>query len=172
MILFYSRSRVYKELSNFYVDVKPFYIEKRSFRAGEYAFHYYKYLLISQQYSNSDPRKSLLYDYSQTFLENNYKTPLEAKKAGGKKGLLLNTSELEIWSNISANVQYNICLARIRSCDKLFTLLQSTGDSYLLHIERGRNPIWGGRISKETGKQIGQNRLGCIWMKLRDEKKI
>jgi len=40
----------------------------------------------------------------------------------------------------------------------------------MVHQEnRGKSPIWGGRIDKITGELIGKNKLGKIWMKVRDE---
>ena len=42
--------------------------------------------------------------------------------------------------------------------------------SKMVHQEnRGKSPIWGGRIDKITGELIGKNKLGKIWMKVRDE---
>ena len=71
---------------------------------------------------------------------------------------------------ISSNVQHNICKARVTSSEDLSSILTHTSNQYLLHQEnRGKSPIWGGRIDKITGELIGKNKLGKIWMKVRDE---
>ena len=165
MIKFYSKSRQYRELSNFYP--LNLTLDRHTFISGEHAFHYYKYYLSSTT-SKSTRRSKILADYAETFIGNRYSTATEAKQAGGKSGLLLFDNEIKTWNTVSERVQKNICQAKIEQHHLIRDLLVETDTGYLLHQEnRGKNPIWGGRISKTTGQLIGANKLGLIWMDLR-----
>ena len=84
IIKFYSKSKTFTELSNFYLQ--SFELDKNSFISGEHAFHYFKYKLMSV-HSTDTRRKNELEMYSRKFvgLDPYFKSPLDAKKAGGKK---------------------------------------------------------------------------------------
>lgn len=169
IIKFYSKSKNFTELSNFYLQ--SFELDKNSFISGEHAFHYFKYKLMSV-HSTDTRRQNELEMYSRKFvgLDPYFKSPLDAKKAGGKNGKALNDIEIIEWNTVSSNVQHNICKARVASSEDLSSILTHTSNQYLLHQEnRGKSPIWGGRIDKITGELIGKNKLGKIWMKVRDE---
>eukprot|EP00928_Gymnodinium_smaydae_P091244 TRINITY_DN74946_c0_g1_i3.p1 TRINITY_DN74946_c0_g1~~TRINITY_DN74946_c0_g1_i3.p1 ORF type:complete len:154 (-),score=38.08 TRINITY_DN74946_c0_g1_i3:204-665(-) len=109
---------------------------------------------------------------------------LAAKRAGGKRGLALNDSELKGWTEAAEALQLQICRAKVAAAasPEAREALLSTKDAYLLHQENRAKPStpWGGRIPDLKRKLaagesvlptevIGQNRLGHIWMKVRDE---
>ncbi len=169
IIKFYSKSKLFKEFSNF--TLHSFEIDNNIFISGEHAFHYFKYNLLSVKTENL-VRKDELENYSLKFvgLEPHFKTPLDAKRGGGKRGKSLNNDEINFWNEISSEVQYKICNSRISADNDLKMSLLKSDKKYLLHQEnRGKSPIWGGRIDKNTGELIGQNKLGKIWMKVREE---
>lgn len=151
--------------------MQVFLIDDITFVSGEHAFHYYKYNLLSAE-SSDESRKNELALYSSNFSGNDpiFKSASDAKKAGGRKGKSLNDDEIVRWNSLSMNVQYNICMSRLNYSKELLKILESTECKYLLHQEnRGKSPIWGGRIDKKSGKLIGQNKLGIVWMEVRDE---
>tara|TARA_Y100000389_G_C17422130_1_gene497347 strand:- start:1277 stop:1654 length:378 start_codon:yes stop_codon:yes gene_type:complete len=120
--------------------------------------------------STNETRKIELALYASKFVgtEPKYKTALDAKRAGGKKGKALDDSEIVQWNSLSMSSQHKICISRLSSSVELQNILKRTGSKYLLHQEnRGQTPIWGGRIDKNTGELIGQNKLGIVWMTVR-----
>lgn len=173
VILFNSGSKKCKTLSNF-CDVS-FVMDGNTFKTGEHAFHFHKYSIASVAaiLTNNDAiRANQLKNYAETFVGDEYKTGVEAKKAGGKKGLKLLESEIIAWNDVSWDIQKKICISRIRGNNDLLTLLCETKGKYLLHQDNRAKPntIWGGKISKtEPNVVVGKNFLGKLWMEVRDE---
>lgn len=95
-----------------------------------------------------------------------------AKKMGGKKGLLLNSSELKFWDSISIYVQYEICKYKIENYSEVRNDLIKSGNKKLIHPalrcsqEKLENRIWEGKAIIVDG-EVGKNTLGNIWIDLR-----
>ena len=180
VVNFYSRKKEYRSLSNFWehdvtiIDGD----ETRIYQSGEHCFHGEKYRRISA-FSEKDTRKRVLNDYSKSFLKPSvYATPGEAKKAGGKRGLHLLSDELKVWSQLSVDVQKEICDWKIKNNETVKQDLLKSGTRLLVHPAlmcseaKLRDRIWEGRaLINERGELIilGQNLLGNIWMDKRDE---
>jgi len=105
-----------------------------------------------------------------------YKTGAVAKKMGGKKGLLLNNIELQLWISISIDVQRKICLWKFNNYEEVREDLLKSVNKILIHpamrcseekIKTTR--IWEGKGVVIDGKIVvlGKNLLGNIWMEYR-----
>lgn len=169
IIKFYSKSKEAQCLSNFAdIEVK---IGNIYYQTGEHAYHAMKYKCAAK-YATSNDRKQLLLEYSKNFEKGGkYITPLEAKKAGGKKGFALEDHEREKWDNESINVQKEICIYKYTHNGDVKKIIDSSKKSYLLHQDNRatQNTVWGGRIDQKTNELIGQNKLGIIWMDVRSQ---
>jgi predicted NAD-dependent protein-ADP-ribosyltransferase YbiA (DUF1768 family) len=181
VVNFYSRKKEYRSLSNFWENDVTIVDggETRIYQSGEHCFHGEKYRRISA-FSENDTRKRVLNDYSKSFLKPSvYATPGEAKKAGGgKHGLNLLSDELKVWSQLSVDVQKEICGWKIKNNETVKQDLLKSGTRLLVHPAlmcseaKLRDRIWEGRaLINERGELIilGQNLLGNIWMDKRDE---
>jgi predicted NAD-dependent protein-ADP-ribosyltransferase YbiA (DUF1768 family) len=177
IINFFSGKKDYRSLSNFWE--KDVHImtdrETRVYESGEHCFHGEKYIRIGLLCENKD-RKIELLDYGSTFLKTSpYKTSAIAKKMGGKKGLLLNGIELDIWSNIGIDVQTEICKWKFDNYEEVRLDLLKSGNKILIHPalrcaeNKLKNRIWEGKGVVQDGKIVvlGKNMLGLIWMELR-----
>ena len=94
---------------------------------------------------------------------------LAAKRCGGrgKEGLHLTAVEQIQWARCCEEVQRQICAYKRDSSPLVFRLLKDSGSRLLLHQEnRGKWPLWGGRVGK-SGQLVGANKLGFIWMEVR-----
>ena len=105
-----------------------------------------------------------------------YKTGAIAKKMGGKKGLLLDSIELKLWTSISVDVQNRICSWKVNNYEEVRKDLLKSGNKILIHpamrcsqekLENSR--IWEGKGVVVDGKIVilGKNLLGNIWMEYR-----
>ncbi len=180
-IYFYARKQKFQSLSNF--SPHPIIItdaeQTRKYQTGEHCFHGEKYISVSKQIS--DPyRKEKLLSYAQKFLDVSiYDSSILAKRAGGKKGLELNSEELQIWESVNEEVQRKICRYKIQNYPNIKKEILNTKDKILIHpalrvpVEKVKNRKWEGRLVEENGnkKIIGGNMLGNIWMELRKELK-
>jgi len=105
----------------------------------------------------------------------NYATAAIAKKMGGKKGLLLNGKELELWMTISIDVQHKICSWKCDNYDEVRQDLLKSGNKILIHPamrcseEKLKTRMWEGKGVVIDGKTVvlGKNLLGNIWMEYR-----
>jgi len=85
--------------------------------------------------------------------------PGASKKLGFKVKLIPN------WDKLKDQVMYDVVKAKFSQNPDLLTQLLATGD---VHLEEGntwRDRYWG------TVNRCGQNKLGCILMRLRAEQK-
>jgi predicted NAD-dependent protein-ADP-ribosyltransferase YbiA (DUF1768 family) len=175
VVNFFSGKKEYRSLSNFWEN--DVVIEgQRVYESGEHCFHGEKYIRIGEL-SESEDRKAQLLEYGKTFLKpSQYKGGGAAKKMGGKRGLLLNEKELNLWEAISEEVQYNICRWKLENYEEVRNNLLKSGNKILIHpamrcsqekLERTR--IWEGKGIVIDGKIVvlGKNRLGNIWMQFR-----
>jgi predicted NAD-dependent protein-ADP-ribosyltransferase YbiA (DUF1768 family) len=95
---------------------------------------------------------------------------------GDKKGLLLTPEELNLWDEISIEVQIEICAYKFNTYEEVREDLIKSGNKILIHPalrtseENVKKRIWEGKaIIKDRQIQIlGKNRLGNIWMDVRD----
>lgn len=83
--------------------------------------------------------------------------PSEAKKLGRKIKLRSD------WESVKTDIMYEICKAKFSQNPELKAKLLATGDK---HLEEGNT--WGDKIWG-TVDGAGENRLGIILMKVRDE---
>lgn len=177
VINFFSKKEAYRSLSNFcehdiiIVDGN----ERREYESGEHCFHGEKYIRLSKLMEN---RKTILLEYGKKFMKPCiWKKGGEVKKMGGKKGLMLNNNELELWTNISVDVQKEICKYKWEHCKDVRSDLMKSRGKFLVHPalrcseENLKYKLWEGKGIVINGKIeiLGKNRLGNIWMELRDE---
>ena len=102
----------------------------------------------------------------------NAKTANDAKRYSSKKDFQLNDMEIKKWATDALDISAQICQYKYKTYPDIRKLLLDNTDSYILHEEnRNRRPYWGGRINKKTGELIGENKLGKIWMDIRNEAK-
>lgn len=178
VVNFFSGKKEYRSLSNFWendiviVDGN----KKRIYESGEHCFHGEKYIRLGGL-CEDETRKRVLLDYGNTFMKpSNYKTGAVAKKMGGKKGLLLDTAELKLWSGIGIVVQHEICNWKFNNYEEVKQDLLKSGTKILIHpamrcsqekLETTR--LWEGKGVVIDGKilVIGKNLLGKIWMEYR-----
>ena len=90
---------------------------------------------------------------------------------GGKGKFRLRPQQLMAWDQGGADVvQRLICQAKLDTDPTVVEALDGSGDRPLLHQDdraKADTP-WGGRIDNITGKCVGLNKLGVIWMEMRD----
>jgi len=178
VINFFSRKKEYRSLSNFWendiiiIDGG----EKRIYESGEHCFHGEKYIRLGLL-CEDETRKNVLLDYGSTFMKpSQYKNGAFAKKMGGKKGLMLNSIELKLWTGISIGVQHQICMWKVNNYEEVKKDLLKSGNKILIHpamrcsqekLENSRT--WEGKGIVVDGKIVvlGKNLLGNIWMEYR-----
>lgn len=178
---FWFKKQHLRLLSNF-ADV-PVTLHGISYPTGEHCFHAEKYKHAAKR-CNSQRAKELCRHADR------FKTGgdvgeegIAAKRAGGKgkTGLALSEVELQGWQTVAETLQLEICRQKVMKSNVSESLLE-TGNAYLLHQDNRAHAgtPWGGKIPDlkkklEAGTPIidadviGQNRLGKIWMLVRDE---
>lgn len=164
---FNSRSKEGKCLSNF--SNHHIIIKQKYFKTGEHCFHYMKYYYCSKKCNNEKKKKLRNYCKNFTGKESIYNLAKDAKKAGGKKGLLLQDNELENWNkNISMKIQKKICNYKLKNYKEIKEILILNKSKILIHQDNfaNENTIWGGKVKNNI--IIGKNKLGNIWMNIRD----
>jgi predicted NAD-dependent protein-ADP-ribosyltransferase YbiA (DUF1768 family) len=145
ILKFYSKSKTGKCLSNFYeCDIK---IYNKEYISGEHAFHGMKYFIIANNIDCPKRKKELL-DYCKKFESNNteFKTPNDAKIAGGKRGLFLMENEKKIWNEKSYDIQKEISNYKIQKYPEIRQFLKDNKNKYILHQDNRatEKTIWGG----------------------------
>ena len=132
----------YYFLSNFYEA--PITYEELTYRNNEAAFQAAKVTFDRERFVNLDP---------------------SAAKALGRKVQLRSD-----WESVKDNVMYEVCKAKFSQNEDLKDKLLATGDEYLEEGTTGwHDNIWG-NCSCEKCKDIpGENRLGKILMRVREE---
>lgn len=176
-VTFFDKKKEYRPLSNFWDCVIEIYQEDeiRKYKSGELCFHGEKYTRLGQV-STNEKRKNILLEYGKRFLyDGDIKTSKEAKQKGGKGkyGLKLQPDELKLWNKISEDVQLEICKYKMKNYEDVREWLKKSGNKILIHPamrcnnEKIKDKIWEGRFV--NGEIIGQNKLGYIWMNLRED---
>ena len=69
------------------------------------------------------------------------------------------------WDSVKTNWMYEICKAKFSQNEELKSKLLSTGTEYLEEGNTWGDEVWG------TVNGVGENRLGKILMKIREELK-
>ena len=180
VINFFDKKVEYRSLSNFceigVVIVDTSNGEMRAYESGEHCFHGEKYIRLGNL-SENETRKCLLLEYGKKFTAPCiYKKGSEVKKLGGKKGLLLNTAELELWNNVSMAVQIEICRYKWDHSEEVRNDLVKSKGKMLVHPamrcseDNLKKKFWEGKGVVVDGEIVilGKNRLGNLWMQLRD----
>jgi predicted NAD-dependent protein-ADP-ribosyltransferase YbiA (DUF1768 family) len=143
---------------------------------GEHAFHGEKFWRLGAE-SEDTARREALQRYSTKFRKENAgeTTGADAKSMGRK--MILTPAELERWKEISPGVQEEISRYKLRY-QQVKDDLRNTGDKILVHPamrlsnSKMDSRIWEGRASLNEKGEVdvqGENMLGKIWTKLRDE---
>ena len=157
-------------LSNF-ANV-PVMFDGFEYPTGEHCFHAQKFMHAASK-CTCTKRAELLENHVAQFKKKTL--AVEAKKAGGTKGLRLTKEELEAWDYGAEEVQLQICkskLAAVKEC------LLNTHDAFLVHQDNRAtiSTLWGGKVEAgaknrpiTTEDIVGKNKLGFIWMQLRNE---
>jgi len=177
---FFFRKAELRLLSNF-ADV-PVTLRGVTYPTGEHCYHAHKYLHAATR-CGDEARAQELTTYAERFRTGGVVAAdgLAAKRAGGKGGKALMGTEMDAWTSEAEVVQLLICQEKVARPD-VRACLSGTGEAYLLHQDNRAkaDTVWGGKIPalKEklaAGKPIvpasdlvGQNRLGLIWMRVRE----
>jgi predicted NAD-dependent protein-ADP-ribosyltransferase YbiA (DUF1768 family) len=163
MITFFSKKQEFRSLSNFWeqdVIIVDDNGNRRLCQTGEHCFHgenifdWVDYVAMKQD----EPRWKRTVQNSQ------------------KRGVMLTTSELELWNKISTTVQEEICRFKHDNFQEVRDDLAKSGESILIHPALRcresdlKTRIWEGKAVVNADGQLvvlGENRLGKIWMDLR-----
>lgn len=173
-MIFYGRSKVGRELSNFWEGRVE--VDGRLYGSGEGAFHGSKYIEVSKE--KEGERKSILEEYGRKFeIDGEFGSMSggEIKKKGGKKGLRLNEDEICIWNRLGVIVQEKICRYKYDNYEIVKEVLDSSKGKVLVHPamrcddEKVKSRWWEGRGKIVDGDIVvlGGNKLGQIWMDIR-----
>ena len=174
---FFSGRKEYRSLSNFW-ECEVVIDGIRVYDTGEHCFHGEKYTRLGELENRSETRRQQLLDYGRRFQRPSvYLTGAEAKRGGGKKGMILNEAEMATWNDIRVDVQRQICLWKKEHEEVVKNDLLKSGDKILVHpamrcseekVER--QSFWEGRAVMRDGKVIilGRNQLGNCWMEMRE----
>ena len=177
VVNFFYKKEEYRCLSNFWESDIVMGEENREYESGEHCFHGEKYIRLGKLCEDEN-RKRILIEYGGKFLKPSvYKGGNVVKKMGGKKGLLLSNVELGLWNDISVEVQNEICKYKKEKYEEVRGDLIKSKGKFLIHpalrcSEEGlKKKIWEGKGVVVDGKIdiLGKNRLGNIWMLIRDE---
>lgn len=180
-ITFFDKKRDYRCLSNFWEGLVRIMDgeEIREYNSGELCFHGEKFIRLGKLCENEE-RKRLLLDYGRRFLiGGDILTSKDAKSKGGKgkNGFRLNEKEMKLWYSLSVEVQYEICKWKLENYEEVKEWLNRSKGYLLIHPamrcgdDKMKDKIWEGRlVNGEDGNYVilGGNKLGNIWMNLRD----
>lgn len=135
VVNFFSGKNEYRSLSNFWeceVVVSSGGVV-RVYESGEHCFNGEKYIRNGMECEDEIRRMDLL-EYGERFLKpSRYRSGVEAKKAGGRKGLVLSSEELSKWSSMSMGVQEDICGYKIETYEEVREDIRRSGSKWLVH---------------------------------------
>lgn len=169
-VTFWSGKKELRSLSNFWES--ELVVDGIVYESGEHCFHGEKYRRLGLFCKGE--RGNKLLEYSKKFRSPSGLSSFEAKKLGGKRGLMLNEDEIILWNNMSVSVQKDICTAKL-AIEEVANDIAKSGNKYLLHPTlRCREAdchtkFWSGKLVERNGRKvvIGENMLGKIWMEVR-----
>jgi hypothetical protein len=110
-------------------------IDKRTYESGEHCFHGEKYIRLGRLSTDKQRKKELIF-YGLHFKKpSKYKTCAEAKKMGGKNGLVLTSEELEMWHILSSEVQIKISMYKYETYDEVKEDIrqEETAETFMMH---------------------------------------
>jgi predicted NAD-dependent protein-ADP-ribosyltransferase YbiA (DUF1768 family) len=175
VVNFFSGKDAFRSLSNFWEC--QVVVDGRVYDSGEHAFHGEKYTRLAARCDEPMRLRALL-DYGGTFQRPSpYKTGSIAKRMGGKRGLLLNSVELEKWNSLSIDVQFEICQWKFSNHADVRDDLRNSKGKILIHPALRcseanlASRIWEGKGVVQDGRIVvlGRNVLGRMWMQFRDD---
>jgi len=159
-------------LSNFWeCDIIIEDEHNREYNSGECCFHGEKFYRLGMM--SQGKRKEDLLKYSKKFLKGICKEKGDAVKKQGR-GFILTPEELEVWTQLSIDVQKEICKYKYENYEEVRTFLCES-NKILIHPalrcneEQLKKKIWEGKAVVLDGELvvIGKNMLGNLWMELR-----
>lgn len=179
MLYFFFKKKEGRPLSNFYEGTVV--LNERVYSSGESAFHGSKYLKAADICDDAKRQEELM-AYAKHFEKGELFGHLigsEVKRRGGKgkSGKCLNSTELAMWQQASVEVQEQICNYKYEHDENVRAALNATVGKVLIHPamrcskDKVIHRFWEGRgeIVDDTVVVFGENMLGKIWMRLRDE---
>ena len=134
----------YLFLSNFY-EGKIFEYKEMKFANTEAAFHSQKDLSRQKEFEIMRPAQS--------------------------KRLGRNVNLRPDWEEVKEQVMYDVCYAKFTQDPDLKAKLLATGNQELVEGNYHNDKCWGMAYSQKEKRWIGDNKLGKILMKLREELK-
>lgn len=132
----------YLFLSNFY-EGNEFTYKDCKFTNTEAAFH-----------SQKDPKRIKEFEMMR---------PSQSKKFGRRVRLR------EDWENVKDNIMYDVCYAKFTQDPELLQKLLDTGNVELVEGNNHRDRCWGMTYDFKLHRYIGDNILGLVLMKLRND---
>ena len=91
--------------------------------------------------------------------------PSQSKKLG-RQVLLRND-----WEEVKDKVMYDVCYAKFTQDEELKNKLLATGNRELIEANLHNDKCWGMVYNNKTRSYEGENRLGIVLMKLRENLK-
>ena len=177
---FFARKKDGVEISNMFIC--KVVVDGRTYKSGEAAYHGMKFITIAENIKDEE-RSKILESQGKKFESNGEFGSLpqnEIKKKGNKTNFKLSPKEQSIWTKKGLDVQKKICLYKYRNHKEVREALNNTGDKLLVHPamrvsnEKMADKIWEGRViideEKNCMKVLGGNKLGQIWMDIRNKK--
>ncbi|MGB1270465.1 MAG: NADAR family protein [Endozoicomonas sp.] len=159
---FYDRNKPYYEFTNFWAPTKPLKIDGHTWRTSEHYFQACKFKRGSEEWNNICNNKTVSLSgktYDLTHPSNVF-SYIRAIIKVKRKALQYTPDQ---WENIKEQVMLNALRAKAEQSPKFRELLVKTGKLPLFETS-DKDEYWG------TGKDHnGQNRLGVLLMKVRDE---
>ena len=172
-----------QKLSNFWPSKIPGI--EGVFPSVEHAFHYAKFGFIAspdkftevvktarKKYTAVLPTKKDSEDSAEWFKTTIKPLMLKIKSSSGRAAMKKMKIELLVneWDEKRVGIMRILIKKRFQNDEEFRNIIMATGSHPLLHFEKGRSStpsFWGGYIKKDTGKLVGKNTLGKIYMELR-----
>ena len=172
-----------QKLSNYWPTKIPFI--DGVFPSVEHAFHYAKLAFIvspdkfadtvktaRKKYVTTLPAKKAGEDSAEWFKTTIKPLMLKIKSSSGRAAMKKMNIELRVkeWDEKRTGIMRTLIKKRFKHDEEFRDIIMATGNHPLLHFEKGSGSapsFWGGYIKKDTGKLMGENMLGKIYMELR-----
>ena len=136
------------------------------YRTEEHAIQASKFLVASRV-SASERRSLFLSDVAAMFRGDRFITYKEAAEAG--KRIRLYPAEFEAWCEKDVEIQRRICMYKLTQYAEVRNALRcTTGTTIVFSTPYMSEEAFWGMQKTETGRLVGKNMLGIIWMGLRD----